>query len=103
MLDDHRHLTVNIRTGSGSAKFGGNVRLGSTLKLGGVAFAIVEHWLFGEREGLLDAINQIRVVIPTNLNSTEKKTLRDLARMRGEKIEPQERGVFDKVKDFLES
>jgi hypothetical protein len=37
------------------------------------------------------------------LNSNEKKTLRELARMRGEKIEPQERGVFDKVKDFLES
>jgi molecular chaperone DnaJ len=50
-----------------------------------------------------DLFVQIRVVIPTNLNSTEKKTLRDLARMRGEKIEPQERGVFDKVKDFLES
>lgn len=46
---------------------------------------------------------QIRVVIPSNLNSAEKKLLKEIARMRGEKIDPQERGVFDKVKDFMES
>lgn len=50
-----------------------------------------------------DLYVQIRVVIPTSLNSSEKKMLRDLARLRGEQIDPQERGVFEKVKDYLES
>ncbi len=50
-----------------------------------------------------DLYVQIRVVIPTNLTSAEKKMLRELSRMRGEQIDPQERGVFEKVKDYLES
>jgi molecular chaperone DnaJ len=50
-----------------------------------------------------DLYVQIRVVIPSNLSAAEKKLLRELARSRGEKIDPQERGVFEKVKDYLES
>lgn len=45
---------------------------------------------------------QINVRIPTNMSSQEKKLLKELAKTRHEKIDPQERGVLDKVKDLLE-
>jgi molecular chaperone DnaJ len=44
----------------------------------------------------------INVTIPTNLTGQEKKLLREIAKLRRQKIEPQERGVFDKVKNLLE-
>lgn len=45
---------------------------------------------------------QIGVKIPTNFSAQERKLLKELAKMRKEKITPQERGVLDKVKDLLE-
>jgi molecular chaperone DnaJ len=45
---------------------------------------------------------QIKIKIPSNFSSQEKKLLRELARLRKEKIQPQERGVFDKVKNLLD-
>jgi molecular chaperone DnaJ len=45
---------------------------------------------------------QIKVKIPTNLSSQERKMLKELAKLRNEKINPQERGVFEKVRTFLE-
>ncbi|MCI0412442.1 molecular chaperone DnaJ [bacterium] len=44
----------------------------------------------------------IKVKIPTNLSSQERKMLKELAKLRNEKINPQERGVFEKVRTFLE-
>lgn len=49
-----------------------------------------------------DLMIQINVKIPTNLSSQERKLLKELAKVRKEKIDPQERGVLDKVKDLLE-
>jgi molecular chaperone DnaJ len=45
---------------------------------------------------------RIQVRFPTNFSSQEKKLLKELAKLRKEKITPQERGVLDKVKDLLE-
>jgi molecular chaperone DnaJ len=44
----------------------------------------------------------INVKIPTNWSGQEKKMLKELAKLRKEKIQPQERSVFGKVKDLLE-
>jgi molecular chaperone DnaJ len=44
----------------------------------------------------------IKVKIPTNISSQERKMLKELAKLRNEKINPQERGVFEKVRTFLE-
>ena len=44
----------------------------------------------------------IKVKIPTSLSSQERKMLKELAKLRNEKINPQERGVFEKVRTFLE-
>lgn len=44
----------------------------------------------------------MKVKIPTNLNAQEKKVLKEMAKHRNEKITPQERGVFEKVRTFLE-
>jgi molecular chaperone DnaJ len=44
----------------------------------------------------------IKVKIPTNFSAQEKKLLKEMAKMRSEKISPQERGVFEKVRTFLE-
>ena len=49
-----------------------------------------------------DLFVTINVVLPTNLSAHEKKLLKELAKLRKEEIEPQERGVFDKVKTLLE-
>jgi molecular chaperone DnaJ len=44
----------------------------------------------------------INVKIPTHLSAQEKKLLRDLAKLRREKVDPQERGVFEKVRNLLD-
>lgn len=49
-----------------------------------------------------DLYVQLNVKIPADLSNQERKLLRELAKMRREKIDPQERGVLDKVKDLLE-
>lgn len=45
---------------------------------------------------------KLNVKIPSNWSGPERKLLKDLAKMRREKINPQERTVVEKVKDFLE-
>jgi molecular chaperone DnaJ len=45
---------------------------------------------------------QFNVKIPSNWSGSERKILKDLAKSRKENISPQERGVLDRVKDFLE-
>lgn len=45
---------------------------------------------------------RINVKVMTNLSSQEKKFLKELAHLRKEKIQPQERGVLDKVKNLLD-
>jgi molecular chaperone DnaJ len=45
---------------------------------------------------------KLNVKIPSNWSGQERKLLRDLAKLRREKIDPQERTVVEKVKDFLE-
>lgn len=49
-----------------------------------------------------DLYVSVQVRIPNNLSGQEKKVLLELAKTRKEKIRPQERGVFDKVKNLLE-
>jgi hypothetical protein len=45
---------------------------------------------------------KLNVKIPSNWSGPERKLLKELAKMRREKLEPQERTVVEKVKDFLE-
>jgi len=44
----------------------------------------------------------ISVKIPNHLSAQEKKLLHELAKCRREKVDPQERGVFEKVRNLLE-
>jgi molecular chaperone DnaJ len=69
---------------------------GATLTIRGKGVPYVNSY------GRGDLHVQIKVKIPSNLSAQEKKMLRELARLRKEKIEPQERGVFDKVKNLLD-
>jgi molecular chaperone DnaJ len=69
---------------------------GTTLTLRGKGVPYVNSY------GRGDLYVQLNVKIPSDWSNQEKKILRELAKMRRERITPQERGVLDKVKDLLE-
>ena len=39
---------------------------------------------------------------PTSLDAEQKKLFKQLARTMGTEVEPQERGFFDKLREFIE-
>jgi len=89
-------ITIQTPDGEEKVKLVEGTQPGAVLTLRGKGVPYVNSY------GRGDLHVQVSVRIPTNLGSQEKKLLKDLAKVRREKIDPQERGVFDKVKDLLE-
>lgn len=89
-------IPIQTPDGEEKVKLTEGTQPGSVLTLRGKGVPYVNSY------GRGDLHVQISVRIPTNMSSHEKKLLKELAKARSEKIDPQERGVFDKVKDLLE-
>ena len=49
-----------------------------------------------------DQLVTVKIVTPTKLNDAQKEALLAFAKASGEKVAPQKKGFFDKVKDVLE-
>lgn len=89
-------LTIPTMDGDEKLKLIEGTQPGTVLTLRGKGVPYINS--FGR--GDLHVAIQIR--IPTNLSLKDKKTLQAMAKDRREKIEPQERGVFEKVRSLLE-
>jgi len=89
-------ITIQTPDGDETLKILEGTQPGSVLTLRGKGVPYVNSY------GRGDLHIAIKVKIPTNLTAPEKKTLKDMAKQRREKINPQERGVFEKVRTFLE-
>lgn len=51
------------------------------------------------RRGSGDLLVRVNVQIPTKLTDKEESLLREFAKIRGEKVNPHDKGIFDKVKN----
>jgi molecular chaperone DnaJ len=89
-------IAVQTPDGEESLKILEGTQPGTVLTLRGKGVPYVNSY------GRGDLHVAMKVKIPTNLNSQEKKMLKDMAKQRNEKISPQERGVFEKVRTFLD-
>lgn len=90
--------TIQIKTTDGEEKIKvvEGTQPGTVITLRGKGVPYVNSY------GRGDLHVHINVIIPSNWTSQERKLLRELAKLRKENINPQERGVLDKVKDLLE-
>ena len=89
-------VTIQTPDGEEAMKILEGTQPGTILTLRGKGVPYVNSY------GRGDLHVAMKVKIPTNLSGQEKKILKDMARQRDEKISPQERGVFEKVRTFLE-
>lgn len=89
-------ISVQTPDGEESLKVLEGTQPGTVLTLKGKGVPYVNSY------GRGDLHIQINVAISTNLSSQERKLLKDVAKLRKEKITPQERGMFHKMKDLLE-
>ena len=89
-------ITIETPDGPEPTKLLEGTQPGTILTLRGKGVPYVNSYGRGD---LFVAIN---VIVPADLSAQEKKLLKELAKLRKERIEPQERGVFDKVKNLLD-
>jgi molecular chaperone DnaJ len=89
-------LTIQTPDGEESVKILEGTQPGTILTLRGKGVPHVNSY------GRGDLHVSIKVKMPSHLSNQERKLLKELAKMRDEKINPQERGVFEKVRTFLE-
>jgi len=89
-------ITIQTPDGEETVKILEGTQPGTVLNLRGKGVPYVNSY------GRGDLHVSIKVKIPTRFSAQEKKLLKDMAKMRNEKIDPQERGVFEKVRTFLE-
>jgi molecular chaperone DnaJ len=89
-------ITILTPDGEESLKILEGTQPGTVLTLRGKGVPYVNSY------GRGDLHVSIKVKIPTRFSQQEKKLLKEMAKMRNEKIQPQERGVFEKVRTFLE-
>ncbi len=52
-----------------------------------------------KRRGRGDLHVQVKIVTPTDLSPEEKELFQELADIRGEKVQPEGRGIFEKLRD----
>ncbi len=48
-----------------------------------------------------DIYYRVEVAVPTKLNDDEKKLLKEFAKLRGDKVQPKKKGLFDRIKENL--
>jgi len=89
-------ISIHTPDGEESLKLLEGTQPGTVLTLRGKGVPYVNSY------GRGDLHVSIKVKIPSNFSSQEKKLLKEMAKLRNEKISPQERGVFEKVRTFLE-
>jgi molecular chaperone DnaJ len=89
-------ITIQTPDGEETLKILEGTQPGTVLTLRGKGVPYVNSY------GRGDLHVSIKVKIPTHFSAQEKKLLKEMAKMRNEKIDPQERGVFEKVRSFLE-
>jgi molecular chaperone DnaJ len=89
-------ITIGSPDGEESLKILEGTQPGTVLTLRGKGVPYINSY------GRGDLHVSIKVKFPARLSAQEKKLLKELAKLRSEKITPQERGVFEKVRSYLE-
>ena len=89
-------ISIQTPDGDESMKILEGTQPGTVLTLRGKGVPYVNSY------GRGDLHVAIKVRVPSHFSAQEKKLLKEMAKLRNEKISPQDRGVFEKVRTFLE-
>lgn len=89
-------ITVKTPDGTEKVKIVEGTQPGTVITLRGKGVPYVNSY------GRGDLHVQLNVKVPSSWSNQERKLLKELAKSRNEKIDPQERSVLEKVKEFLD-